>query len=220
MRTWCRNWVPRDSCELSWQMKDRFVLCGPQDRTEGRNESSKQQLTITTSGQRTNHDQMISEPIAVSEPNMETSLVNMLENNADIDMLKEIHGHYQEDPIFKSILEKPRDFRDFNIKNSLIYLKLNRKDLLCIPKMIINGRNLYKIIISQAHSILAHLGAAITLSYLQDHVWWKEMVSDTKSYCKTCVTCKRSKPNNQKPYRLLNPFAIPSNHENLLVSIL
>ena len=36
------------------------------------------------------------------------------------------------------------------------------------------------------------------------------MVSDTKAFCKTCVTCKQSKPSNQKPYGLLNPLATPS----------
>ena len=58
--------------------------------------------------------------------------------------------------------------------------------------------------------MLAHLGANKTLSYIRDHVWWKDMVSDTKAYCDTCVTCKRSKPSNQKPYRLLNPLSVPS----------
>ena len=33
---------------------------------------------------------------------------------------------------------------------------------------------------------------------------------DTGVYCEMCVTCKRSKPNNQKPYGLLNPLAVPS----------
>ena len=74
----------------------------------------------------------------------------------------------------------------------------------------INGRNIHEIIISEAHSVLAHLGANKTLNYLRDHVWWKEMISDIKSYCETCVTCKRSKPNNQKPYGLLNPLAVPT----------
>jgi len=36
------------------------------------------------------------------------------------------------------------------------------------------------------------------------------MVSDTKSFCETCVVCKRSKPSNQKPYGLLNPLSIRS----------
>ena len=64
--------------------------------------------------------------------------------------------------------------------------------------------------ISKAHSLLAHLGANKTLDYLRDHVWWKDMVANMKTYCKTCHTCKTSKPSNQKPYGLLNPLAVLS----------
>ena len=58
--------------------------------------------------------------------------------------------------------------------------------------------------------MLAHLGAGKTLDYLRDHVWWKDMVSDVREFCKTCHTCKISKPSNQKPYGLLNPLSVPS----------
>ena len=202
-------------------MKGRFVLRGPQDGTEGGNGSKQQPIEQRTAIKQrpVNHDRTISgsimelnppEPISVTEPNMDTLLVNMLENDAGIDLLNELRGQYREDPMFKSVLDRPKDFRNFEVKNDLIYLKLDGKNLLCIPKMMLNGRSIYKIIISEAHSILAHLGAAKTLSYLRDHVWWKEMVSDTKAYCETCITCKRSKPNNQKPYGLLNPLSIPS----------
>ena len=36
------------------------------------------------------------------------------------------------------------------------------------------------------------------------------MVADTQAYCGTCITCKKSKPDNHKPYGLLNPLAIPT----------
>src|SRR6266702_7457947 len=65
-------------------------------------------------------------------------------------------------------------------------------------------------VISEAHSMLAHLGASKALDYLQEQVWWKDMVSDTKVFCETCITCKHSKPSNQKPYGLLNPLKVPS----------
>ena len=58
--------------------------------------------------------------------------------------------------------------------------------------------------------MLAHLGASKTLDYLWDHVWWKDIVTDIKVFCETCQACKMSKPNNQKPYGLLNPLSIPS----------
>ena len=54
-----------------------------------------------------------------------------------------------------------------------------------------------EIIISEAHSLLAHLGASKTLSYLRDYIWWKDIVSDTKAYCETCNTCKWSKPSSK-----------------------
>ena len=156
-----------------------------------------------------NHtDQSITEAIPELIP--DTSLITVLGSDAGIDLLKELKGHYQDDPMFRSILDKPKDFRNFEVKDDLIYLKMNGHNLLCIPKTTINGRNVYEIIISEAHSMLAHLGASKTVNYLRDHVWWKDLVSDTKAYCDTCVTCKRSKPNNQKPYGLLNPLAIPS----------
>ena len=117
-----------------------------------------------------------------TELNSETPLVNVLKSDAGVSLLNEIKGHYQDDLIFKSVLDIPKEFRNFEVKDNLIYLKLNRKSPLCIPKVIINGRNIYEIIISEAHSILAHLGANKTLNYLRDHVWWKDMVSDTKSY--------------------------------------
>ena len=64
--------------------------------------------------------------------------------------------------------------------------------------------------ISEVHSILAHLGTSKTLDYLRDHVWWKDMVSDVQAFCETCHTCKISKLSNQKPYSLLNPQSVPS----------
>ena len=36
------------------------------------------------------------------------------------------------------------------------------------------------------------------------------MVADTKAFCESCTTCRRSKPSNQKPYGLLNPLPVPS----------
>ncbi|EIN04208.1 retrotransposon protein Ty3-gypsy sub-class, partial [Punctularia strigosozonata HHB-11173 SS5] len=40
--------------------------------------------------------------------------------------------------------------------------------------------------------------------------WWKSMVPDVRAFCESCVTCRRSKPNNQKPYGLLNPLPVPA----------
>ena len=94
--------------------------------------------------------------------------------------------------------------------DQLVYLKESDKRILCIPKVIIQGRSTWEIVISEAHSLLAHLGTNKTLDYLCNHIWWKDMVANTKAFCETCHTCKISKLSNQKPYRLLNPLSLLS----------
>ena len=132
------------------------------------------------------------------------------QSSLGIDLLSELQGKYQEDPFFRVILEQSNEFRNFEIVDQLIYLKEHEKQVLCIPKILIQRRNAQEIVISEAHSMLAHLGATKTVDYLRDHVWWRDLVTDVKAYCETCGTCKTSKPSNQKPYGLLNPLTIPS----------
>ncbi|KAF8836740.1 hypothetical protein BDN67DRAFT_864221, partial [Paxillus ammoniavirescens] len=45
-------------------------------------------------------------------------------------------------------------------------------NVLCIPSVLDKGRNVHELVLSQAHSILAHLGTWKTLEYLRTQVWW------------------------------------------------
>jgi hypothetical protein len=140
------------------------------------------------------------------------SLVNIVSSKLqNTDLLDIIRHSYEKDTILKRIIEKPKDFRNFIVENRLIYLKESDHKLLCIPeKVTVKGRTLREIIISEGHSLLAHLGANKTIAYLRDHFCWKSMNEDIWNFCDTCTTCKRSKPNNQKPYGLLNPLDLPT----------
>ena len=157
-------------------------------------------------------------PQATTEPALTIDLESssdetiplLVQNGPGIDLLKELRGRYAEDPFFKVVLGQPKDFRNFECKEGLVYLKENDRRVLCIPKLLVKERSTREIVISEAHSILAHLGASKTLDYLRDHVWWKDIVSDVKAFCETCHTCKTSKPSNQKPYGLLNPLSAPT----------
>ena len=152
------------------------------------------------------------EPIPAddSESSPDETSPMLVQNGPGIDLLKELRGRYAEDLFFKVVLEQPKDFRNFECKEGLVYLKENDRRVLCVPKLLVQGRSAREIVISEAHSILAHLGASKTLDYLRDHVWWKDIVSDVKAFCETCHTCKASKPSNQKPYGLLNPLSAPT----------
>jgi hypothetical protein len=141
---------------------------------------------------------------------MDESLLNVVNSGwQGLDLAKLIANNYSEDSFFKHILETPKAFRNFEIEDGLIYLKDSDHRVLCVPKITYRGRNIREIVISEAHSILAHLGVRKTLDYLRDHFWWKEVVEDTRSFCESCATCKRSKPSNQKPYGLLHSLNPP-----------
>ncbi|KAJ3885113.1 hypothetical protein GG344DRAFT_29893, partial [Lentinula edodes] len=94
-------------------------------------------------------------------------------SNESFNLHSALKGRYKEDPLFKKILESPKDYHNFEVIKDLIYLKQKEAQVLCIPRIIIDSRSVQEIIISEAHSLLAHLGASKTIDYLRDHVWWK-----------------------------------------------
>ena len=134
----------------------------------------------------------------------------LADNTEGINLLHVLQGRYSEDKFFDSILANLKHYKNFVVKDGLVFLRDSQRSLLCVPNILVNGQSVRELVIRHAHSLLAHLGAHRTLSLLRDHMWWKSMVSDVQAYCDSCMTCKRSKPNNQKPYGLLNPLAVPS----------
>lgn len=81
---------------------------------------------------------------------------------------------------------------------------------LCIPDIKIGNRRAREIIISQAHSILAHLGSRKAIIYLQDNVWWKGLNTDVDAFRESCITCKTSKPSDHMPYGKLHSLKVPN----------
>ncbi|KAG2057841.1 hypothetical protein BDR06DRAFT_836375, partial [Suillus hirtellus] len=81
-----------------------------------------------------------------------------------------IKGRYEEDPFFRTILDAPESYKNFQLLDGHLRLKLEDRELLCILDILVGG---CKMLIDQAHSLLAHLGARKTMSYLREYVWWK-----------------------------------------------
>jgi hypothetical protein len=167
-----------------------------------------------------NNDTMIRDAVSQSATNLRAPDVNIDSDDEflgiigskfnGINVMNVIRNNYPEDPFFKCVLAAPNQFQNFKLQEKLLYLTDHGCEVLCIPKKItFKGRTLRELIISEAHSLLAHLGPMKTLTYLKDHVWWKNMTDDTVKFCSTCEMCVHSKPNNQKPYRLLNLLEVP-----------
>ena len=65
----------------------------------------------------------------------------------------------QDDPsFFEDILANPKGYKNFCIEDKLVFLRDGGRKLLCVPSVLVNGRNVRDIVISRGHSLLAHLG--------------------------------------------------------------
>lgn len=148
------------------------------------------------------------EEILSEDPPALTDLITM--GDPTVDIHRSLVNRYQEDPKFALVLENPSSYKNFEVSNGLEFLKDNGKRILCIPDIKIKERRVREMIISHAHSILAHLGAIKTVVYLRDNVWWKGMVQDVKAFCDTCTLCKVTKPNNHAPYGQLQTLEVPT----------
>jgi hypothetical protein len=126
------------------------------------------------------------------------------------DMHNRIVGQYSDDLFFDLIIKNPRDYKNFEVSNGFVFLKDKEQCLLCTPNIMVGPRRLREILISHAHSILAHLGPRKMVTYLRDNVWWKGLSSDVEAFCKSCGVCKMSKPSNHAPYWFLNTLDIPT----------
>ncbi len=100
-----------------------------------------------------------------------------------------IRDRYSEDNFFKMVEDNPAAYKNFDVSNGLIFLKSNGNLTLCIPDIKIGERRIREMVISHAHSALAHLGPSKTTTYLRDSVWWKGMISDVQAFCESCITC-------------------------------
>ncbi|KAI0348859.1 hypothetical protein OH77DRAFT_1363574, partial [Trametes cingulata] len=161
---------PETSKEFAKRIR-RLVLHGPREGQEGGKVSGPPESAPGTP------------PASAEDQDLEDNrqqLANSMdlmtylsENTEGVDLLQALRGHYAEDPFYRRILEAPKQFKNFDCRNGLVYLRENDRELLCIPDLRIGMRSVREIVILHAHSLLAHLGAFKTLSLLRDHFWWK-----------------------------------------------
>ncbi|KAJ3553076.1 hypothetical protein NP233_g12731 [Leucocoprinus birnbaumii] len=164
-----------ESAKKSTESREKLTICIPAqlrvdvaDKNEESKKAMSTQMPIMThkSGDSlaVNADQ--SNNSIVPTNNTSSSLVDLLcDAPVGIDIPSAIRNQYQQDPLFRLLI---------NIQGS---------ERLCVLNITINDRSIRKILISEAHSLLAHLGAKRTSDYLRDQVRWKSLVADVTSYC-------------------------------------
>ncbi|THU77147.1 hypothetical protein K435DRAFT_703038 [Dendrothele bispora CBS 962.96] len=186
---------PETSKEFAKRMKKFVRVAGPRRAQEG-GSTLQQQEIASTSGSRVekqldsyqnnspehskSHDSDMPELVPESRDALPANaLAQILTRSSDgIDLLAQIKNKYDQDPFYKKIVEAPKDFKNFEYTDGLVYQRLSDSTkVLCIPRILVNGRSSVEIVISEAHSLLAHLGPSKTLTYLREQVWWKDMVT-------------------------------------------
>ena len=110
--------------------------------------------------------------VELGSSTFDASLVGLLRDRMlGVNILDVIRLNLKKDPAFRKVIENPKAHKNFILSDGLLYLRENGRELLCIPEhVVIDGRSLREIIISEAHSVLAHLGVSKTRTYMRDHV--------------------------------------------------
>ena len=140
---------PSSSETFTARMKDRFILRGPQEGGNGSDitipeptqahtneEFAKPLTTGNDLNDQVSHEVTIPVNGDTSERPNNLNMPLLARQNLGIDIVSEFCGKYGNDPMFRAILDKPSDFRNFEIKDQLIYLKENDRRVLCIPKIL------------------------------------------------------------------------------------
>ena len=109
------------------------------------------------------------------------------------------------------ILHHPEAHPCFGIRNWLIWTKNQMgRDVVCIPpKAFIQGRQLIKVILDQAHTTIGHFGQLSTSCYVWRYYWWPSMGANIELFCSLCTLCQTTKDSMQKPAGLLHSLPIP-----------
>jgi len=89
-------------------------------------------------------------------------------------------------------------------KDSVGFLRLNNR--MYVPDN--TNLRLWVLQYHHNHVLAGHLGQNKTLELIWRHYTWLNICDDVQKFCKSCVTCMRSKPQRHRPYRSLQQLPI------------
>jgi hypothetical protein len=65
--------------------------------------------------------------------------LNLAQDLSGVNVMKEIKGKYLKDTVFSKVVEKPKEHKNFLVKDDLMFINEAGKTLLCIPEVKIDG---------------------------------------------------------------------------------
>ncbi|KAF9484076.1 hypothetical protein BDN70DRAFT_798415, partial [Pholiota conissans] len=84
--------------------------------------------------------------------------------------LRTLKNGYLHDKFFKNVIEDPTKYRQFTVRDGIIYTKnLNSVEVTCVPQC---NRELITDLVDQAHTIVGHFSTHKTSDYMRRWFWW------------------------------------------------
>lgn len=125
-------------------------------------------------------------------------------------MMATIKKGYLKDAVLKKVIEHPEGHTTFRVRDGIVYRdNQSRKEVLCIPSILYQGRKLTEQIIDHVHSLLGHKGEQRTSEYIRRFYWWPKMGLQIEKFCSSCSICATTKNSNRAPAGLLHSLPIP-----------
>src|SRR6266436_9603325 len=152
----------------------------------------------------------LEETLGGSAQNLEEIILpeeNLRKQFEEKDLIEAMKSGYKLSQIHQEILENPRNFKNFSIKDGLITrLGEGGTTQIVVLKGNYKRKSIQGIILENIHETLGHLGSKKMVEILCRHFWWKSMRKDTHKFCKCCRTCQTTKKSTRRNPGLLHPL--------------
>ena len=166
------------------------------------------------------HTPVTPQTIVVDDPSNNPTVMESRARNQDLrklvfnnqpDLLSAAHEGYLQDPLYSKILDDPKSYKAFKVKDKLLWVH-NRigECVLCVPRGNLGEKTIQGAILEKAHEVVGHFGSQQTIDYVRRWFWWPRMSSNAHKFCDTCDNCQRSKTPYHKPYGLLHSLPVPT----------
>ena len=116
--------------------------------------------------------------------------------------IESIQKAYHEDAFFKSIIEHPERYPQYQLLDSLLFIVEDGR--LYIP----NCRNIRTRLLRQHHDNENYFGIAKTRGALTALYFWPNIAKDVVTYINSCSTCLRNKSTTQASAEFLHSLSI------------
>ncbi|KAL4243742.1 hypothetical protein ABKN59_011944 [Abortiporus biennis] len=120
-------------------------------------------------------------------------------------LLQDIHSALPSDPMYIQFTDSPNGSDKWTLTKDG---SLRYHGLIYVPDS--NDLRLRILRFKYDHILAGHMGQNKTIDLIRQEYDWPGLCNFVKEYCKSCVTCMHTKPQQHKPYGTLQQLPVPT----------